>query len=1182
MSAPPARPPEQMPEHGGLAQYFVERREVGWAAFFAVLLWGWYSYGTLAQQEDPTIPVREALLVTQFPGASVAKIDELVTKKLEDKIAELQSIDKIMSDSRAGQSIIKIYLQPGSDAYLNQEWNKIRAKVMSVQLPEGCQQPFLDTDFGDTVTLLFALTSPAISDAECQARAGLLRARLAALRQKTGSKGRAAVVGFFPTQFSMVDRAFVEDRFIDQLKVNKLGSDAVLSHGDSLIVVDFATTADRGQLEKFVAEFIRGLTGSVRIYDPDFPPPLILMGEEDPLPAIRAAALPRYSYRQLRKMADGLSDELKQISSVGRISKIGEVQENVHLYYSQRAMGFPLTFDQVSGAIAARNAVIPSGTLHTQTQDFPVQLSGEFKKDSDLLDTIVGQMQGGTPIYLRDVCELERGYEDPLPYTVDVLSRPKDGTALESHRSILLAVQMKQGSVISQFNDQVMATIDKFKPRLPDGVSIFPISDQPEEVATRIHLFIRCLGEAIVVVIFVALALMNWRSAVIVAAAIPLTIAMTLGGMSILSIPLHQISIGALIISLGMLVDDPVVASDAINRELAEGHPPETAAWLGPHKLRRPILFGTIINIAAFIPLLFVPGDDGAFIFALPIVVTLALAGSRLVSMTFIPLLGYYVLRPQRGLEHGGDLRPWFPFGWVDRLLVAILPGYKRALHWGIAHPIIAVVVAYSLLALSLTAFPLIKSQFFPPAEGNKLLIDVHLPASASPLETRITCQEIIRRLQEEDIAKDIDNASVFTGGTAPRFYYNIEPDPPGPNLAQVLINVKDEEAVVPLMAKLRGVLDRDIPGARCLVKQVMQGPAVVSPIQVRLMGDDLDTLRGLADQVGDKLRAAGGYKVHDTLEQRTPTLELDINQARASTLGVNNSRIGQISRAAFSGLKVTDLRDGDYLIPVLLQLRIDERHTAEQLQNLYVQAGNNQALPMSSFATLQVSPQYMLIARYNQVHATEVRSDAPTGMLPSEVLERARPELAKIALPPGYRLMYDGEAAQLENSQKSMGKAMATSMALIAIALIIQFHSVVKAWVVLLAVPLGAIGALSGLLLTDSPLGFMALLAIVSLAGVIVSHIIVLSDYIEEGLLAGLKLEDALIQAGLVRLRPVLVTVLATVGALIPLFESGGALWRPLAAVHIFGLLFATMLTLVILPVLYYLFCRVLRLIKE
>ncbi|MBY0527909.1 MAG: efflux RND transporter permease subunit [Gemmataceae bacterium] len=1171
--------PDEIPAHGGLAQYFVTRKEVGWAAFVAVLLWGWFAYGTLAQQEDPLIPQRQAVLVTQFPGASVTKIDELVTKKLEDKIGELQSIDELQSGSRAGASGIKISVHPGSETYVNQQWDKIRAKVQQVQLPEGCYPPTLDTDFGDTITLLFAVTSPPISEAECQARAHLVRTRLGQLRKDTGASGRAAVVAFFPPEMSLVDRNFLIDRFLQQLKQEAVGTDAVLSQGESIVMADFATKATKARIEDFIGSLAKALTGTRRVYNPDFATPLVLMADEDPLPQIRAAQFPRYSYRQLRKMAETFNDEVKQVSSVGRVSKIGVVQEAVHLYYSQRAMGYPLDFDQVTGALQARNAIIPSGTLHTQGQDFPVQLSGEFKHAGDLLDTIVGQTNSGSPVYLRDVCEMERSYEDPLPFTVDVMTRNSGQKELTPKRSVLLAVQMKEGSIIHDFNTNVMNVVAKLKNRLPDDVSVFPISDQPEEVSHRIHLFVRCLGEAILVVIAVALLLMNWRSALIVALAIPLTIAMTLGGMSLLSVPLHQISIGALIISLGMLVDDPVVAADAINRELAEGKPRDVASWLGPHKLRRPILFGTIINIFAFLPLLLVPGDDGAFIIALPIVVTLALAASRLVSMTFIPLLGYYVLRGQKGLEHGGEVRGFPPFSWVDRLMLASLPRYRRVLELGIAHPFVAVIVAYGILALSLTFVPLLGTEFFPPAESNKLVIDVHLPESTSPLETRQTCAEIVKRLQNEPA---IENATVFIGGSAPRFYYNVEPKAPGSNIAAVLINVRSEEDVVPLMVKLRDVLDREIAGARCLVKQLVQGPPVDAPIQIRLLGEDLDVLRGLADQVSIQLRAAGAYKVHDTLEQRTPTLVLDVSQDRANTLGVNNARIGQVSRAAFSGLRATDLRDGDYAIPVLIQLRIDERNTVEQINNLYVESVNRQAVPLSSFATLRIQPEYMLISRFNQMHSVNVNAFAPHGELAANVLGEAKPSINRIDLPPGYRLEYAGEDKQLGDSQKNMTRAMGVSMALIALALIVQFHAVTKASVILLAVPLGLIGALTGLLLTNSPLGFMALLALVSLAGVIVSHIIVLSDYIEEGIAAGMKLEEALVQAGLVRLRPVLVTVLATVGALIPLFESGGALWRPLAAVHIFGLLFATMLTLVILPVLYYLFARVIPIVRE
>ena len=330
-----------MPAHGGLAQYFVERRGVGWAAFGAVLLWGWFSYGVLPQQEDPIIPQRQAVLVTLFPGAGTAKMDELVTKKLEDKIAELQAIEETQSDTRPGQSIIKITLRPGSETFINQQWSQLRAKVQQVQLPEGCNPPDLDTDFGDTITMLYAITSPPFSEAECQVRADLVRSRLAELRRKTGANGRAAVVGFFPVAMAATDRSVVIEKFLHRLKSGKMGNDVRLSQGESMVLADFATTASRQDLQRFIGEFLRSLAGSAGRYDPDFGEPLLLIGAEDPLPQIRATAMPRYTYRQLRKMADLLNDEIKQVPSAGRITRIGLVQEAVHLYYSLSRHGLP-------------------------------------------------------------------------------------------------------------------------------------------------------------------------------------------------------------------------------------------------------------------------------------------------------------------------------------------------------------------------------------------------------------------------------------------------------------------------------------------------------------------------------------------------------------------------------------------------------------------------------------------------------------------------------------------------------------------------------------------------------------------------------------------------------------------------------------------------------------------------
>jgi multidrug efflux pump subunit AcrB len=560
------------------------------------------------------------------------------------------------------------------------------------------------------------------------------------------------------------------------------------------------------------------------------------------------------------------------------------------------------------------------------------------------------------------------------------------------------------------------------------------------------------------------------------------------------------------------------------------------------------------------------------------VVVALSLVASRIVSMTFIPLLGYYLLRGQKGLEEGGDVRTFFLFRPVDLALNAILPRYRKFLGYSLRRYLGPIAIAYGLLAASFLLTRFFGTQFFPPAERNQLIINVELPQSASIVQTRAACATLAEALKTRP---EIESAAVFIGGTAPRFYYNYEPAEPAENLAMVLINTRTEEDIAKLLPELRAELDRKMVGARCVVKQLDQGPGIETPIQIRVSGPDLNGLRSLADQVSAVLREAGGYKVYDDLGLKVPALEIKIDQDRANLLGVVNPSIGDLTRGAFADYQVTELREGDHVVPVLIRLRAAERNAADKIKSLYVFSAQHNMIPIEAFAQVGVSAEYPLVPHYNKVRTVTVKAYSRYGELPSAVVARAQPKLAAIQLPPLYRLVLAGEDKELRSSQADMLRVMAISIALIALTMVMQFRSLIKSLVVMLTVPLGLIGAYTGLAVTRAEFGFTALLGIVSLAGVIVSHIIVLSDYIEEARAEGKPLEEALIQSGLVRLRAVLVTVLATVGGLIPLYLSGGALWKPLTAVHIFGLLFATVLTLVVLPVLYYVFCAKLKLIK-
>ncbi len=1162
-STPPAN-------QGGLARYFVEHREVAWLFLFATLILGWVAYTRLPQQEDPSIPFRGAIVVTRWDGATAAKIEDLVTRKLEKKISEMESLEKIKSESRPGLSVIKIELKSQPQWRLDAEWDKLRAKLSEVPLPAGTGAPRLDSDFGISKTIVLAIASEPVGPGELKARAQLIEARLREVRGSE-SGGRAAFV-FFPAPGTPAGmRADHLRRLAAFVEAQSLGTDPRFARGEGFYLLDLQTNRVEAELAEDLSRFERQIRGSDREAHPDAWNPLVVGATTDLVAALHAQGHPRLGYRALEKIAEDLEDRLKQVGSVGKTEIYGRVPEVVNLRFTpQSATGYRVDVSSATGAVAARNTVIAGGALSADGRDFPVQFSGEFKTEEDLLGTVVGTGKDGRPVYARDLFEVERGYESPISFRVETLARVKGETTLQPLRSVILNIEMRDGEIVQRFDQAVRAATGEFSQTLPPGARLERVSDQPRSVENRVQNLLHAFFEALLVVVGVSLLLMDWRSAVVVALAVPLTLALTLAGLWILHIPIHQLSIAALIISLGMLVDDPVVATDGINRELAAGHSKRVAAWFGPFRLRRAILFGTIINVFAFLPMVLLPSDVGAFVIALPLGVSLSLVASRIVSMTFVPLLGSYLLRGQKGLEEGGELRSFPLFRWVDQLMLWALPRYQRLLESALAHPYRALAVGGAALLASFALVPFIGKQFFPSADRNQFLIEVKLPEAATITQTREVSAQI-----RDVLSRDprVVNAAVFIGGSTPRFYYNIESFPAEQSVASILVNTRSEKDTPELIAALRPRFDREIVGARVLVKPLEQGPPVGAPIQVRLSGEDRDKLRALADQVAASLRAAGAYKVSDDLGRRQPNLWVEIDQERANTLGVDNQRIAGLARVSFTGLTATELREGDHLVPVRFQIDDSERAELSRLAGYYVESSAGAPLPLASFADVRLRPEFSKLARYNQLRTVTVSAYAPLGELPASILERAKPAVTGLALPTGVTMAFGAEDEKIAESNQSMLLVMALSVGLIALTMVIQFGSVAKAMTVVVVTPLGLIGALVGLAVLRAPLGFMAMIGVVSLIGVIVSHIIVLSDYIEEALAEGVALKEALVQAGLVRLRAVLATTFATVGGLIPLNLGGGSLWESLTSVHIFGLLFATMLTLILLPTVYYLF---------
>jgi multidrug efflux pump subunit AcrB len=697
------------------------------------------------------------------------------------------------------------------------------------------------------------------------------------------------------------------------------------------------------------------------------------------------------------------------------------------------------------------------------------------------------------------------------------------------------------------------------------------------------------LYEAIFLVVAVALiGFWEWRSALLMALSIPITLAMTFGFMQLCGVDVQQVSIASLIITLGLLVDDPVVAGDAIKRSLAEGWKPLVAAWLGPTKLATAILFATITNIVAYLPFLALPGDTGQFIWSLPVVMTASLVASRLVSMSFVPLLGYYLLKAPKKAEATIE----------ERREKGFAKFYYQVVGKAIDHRKIVYFVALCILTGGIVATRRIKEMFFPKDLSYLSYVDVWLPEDAPLSATRETVEavEVILRKTSEAYGvnhpgKDgkprevLDSLTTFVGGGGPRFWFSVAPELQQLNYAQIVIKTRDKKVTPHLVPLLQDAVSKEIAGARVDVRELENGPPVGVPVSIRISGEDISKLRELSEQTKAIFREIKtAERVRDNWGADSFSVKLVVDPDGANLAGVTNLDVAESSAGAMNGRGVGLLREGDKQIPIVARLRAEERAQLSDIENLYVHSRTTAAdVPLRQVSKLDTSLQTEKIMRRDQFRTMTVSCFPVQGVLASEVMEQAKAKLDALtqSLPPGYRLEIGGEQEEQRKGFMHLVIVLVISVSAIYVALVWQFKNAIKPLIVFAAIPFGVVGALVTLAVMRAPFGFMAFLGIISLIGVIVSHIIVLFDFIEEKHEQGAPLREALLDAGIVRLRPVVITVAATVLGLFPLASSGGPLWEPLCYAQIGGLTVATFLTLLLVPVIYAIFVLDLKLVK-
>jgi multidrug efflux pump subunit AcrB len=1170
------------------ARFFVEKRHVSWVLLIGTVIWGIYGYFNMPQRKDPEIQVRQAVTLVPWPGANAEKVEQLVTKRIEETIAANAKVTKIESISRTGLAIVYLELDENLKE-TGKELDDIKLKLDGVDdLPNGAGPINFVKDFGDTAALMLTVASPKTDSAEVASRARTVQATIESTRAATPTPNDPSRFTLVFTVADAIDERLLRtpiDMFFAYVKEKGVASEMRPIIGERFVAFDGVSNKSEQEILVHVKEFVNERLQAPEFH-PDGWPAFVVRNPEETLAKLNAVAGDKYTYRQMDDFTDLIEKTLKTIPQVSKVSRSGNLEETVYLLYSQeRLASYGIKPSNLENVLKGRNITTPGGQVNVEGKNVNLDPSGEFKSEREIGDVLVPAANGAS-VYLRDLTHILRAYESPARYLNYFNSRDAEGNWRRS-RAITLSVQMRSGEQIGDFGKQIDTALADLKQQLPNDLVFARTSDQPLQVEESIDLFMKSLYEAIALVVLIALiGFWEWRSALLMALSIPVTLAMTFGMMHVLGMDLQQVSIATLIIALGLLVDDPVVAGDAIKRDLALGHKRSVAAWLGPTKLATAILYATITNIVAYLPFLMINGTSGEFLYSLPVVLACSLVASRLVSMTFIPLLGYYLLRPKP--EQSIDKRRTKGFA----------AQYYRLGTWAINHRWKVMAGSLGFLVLGGVLMSQLKTQYFPKDLSYLSYVDVWLPEDA-PLsatnEAATLSEEVIREVisdygkhHPDDDGKPrevLQSLTTFVGGGGPRFWFSIAPELQQLNYAQIIIQVTDKHDTSHLIHPLQDALSARVPGARIDVRQLESGAAVGLPVAIRLSGQDAQMLRSYADRLKGILEETEiAERVRDDWGGESFAVHLKTDPDRANIAGLTNHDVAMASLSATYGKEVTTLREGDKQIPVVARLRMEERSQLSDLNNLYVYAGEGtQKVLLRQVASPEYGMQIEKLRRRNQFRTITVSAMPAEGRLASEVMSAARPRLKELAkeLPVGYRLEIGGEEEDQVEGFMDLTIVLGISVIAIFLALVFQFRNAIKPFIVFAAVPYGMVGALAALWIMGAPFGFMAFLGIVSLVGVIVSHIIVLFDFIEEKHAEGEPLIQALLDAGIMRLRPVLITVGATVIALFPLASHGGPLWEPMCYAQIGGLSVATFITLLLVPVIYSIFVLDLKLVQ-
>jgi multidrug efflux pump len=860
------------------------------------------------------------------------------------------------------------------------------------------------------------------------------------------------------------------------------------------------------------------------------------------------------NYAQLKKAAEGLRQRLLKVSGVTKVDIYGTQDEKIYVEFSHAKLAtLGITPQALFDSLAKQNNVVPAGTVETSAQRVPLRVTGALDGVKAVAETPVES--NGRVFRLGDIATVSHGFVDPPSFVVRQEGKPAIG----------IGVVTAKGANILELGKDVAAATAEFMKAVPQGINVDRIADQPEVVEHAVNEFVHSFVEALAIVLFVSFLALGWRTGIVVALSVPLVLAIVFIVMDAMSLDLHRITLGALIIALGLLVDDAIIAVEMMVVKMEQGWDRIRAASFAWESTAFPMLTGTLVTAAGFLPIGFANSAVGEYAGGIFWIVAIALVASWFVAVIFTPYIGVKLL-PNVRLHQNHDPHAIYE--------TRMYRGLRRVIQWCVDHRVKTVIATVGVFFASIVAFGHVQQQFFPLSERPELFLQLRLPEGTAFNVTERSVQKAEKLLKGD---QDIATYTSYVGQGSPRFWLGLNPQLPNEAFAEIVIVAKGVEQRERIKAKIeKAVAEGDLSEARVRVDRFNFGPPVGFPVQFRVIGPDPAVVRDIAYKVRDVVKE--NKNIRDPQldwNEQSPYLKLVVDQDRARALGLTPQDVSQALAMLISGVPVTTVRDGVEKVDVVARAVPSERLDLGHVGDLTVTSRNGVAVPLTQIAKIEYSHEEPIIWRRNRDMAITVRGDVVDGVQAPDVTNQIWPKLQDIRdhLAPAYRIEPGGAFEESAKGNASIFVLFPLMVMVMLTLLMIQLQSFSRLFLVFLTAPLGIVGASLGLNVANQPFGFVALLGLIALAGMIMRNTVILVDQIESDVAHGLTRREAIVEATVRRARPVVLTALAAILAMIPLSRS--AFWGPMAITIMGGLFVATFLTLLYLPGLYALWFR-------